>query len=175
VPLSSVGEDQEQLAFGLADALISRLGRLRDIVVRPTSSVVRFAAANMTPAETGRAARADLVLCGSLRRHGRTIRSSVQLVDVESEASVWAGQFDEASSDVFAMEDAIAARVTPLLVNELAQDATEEERASDWGRRRVRVEQCADVLQAEDVYGQLVCERATFGPSTTLLVSGLYS
>jgi TolB-like protein len=125
LPFASVGEDQEQLAFGLADALITRLSRLRDIVVRPTSSVVRFAAANITPAEAGTALRAGLVLCGSLRRHGQTIRSSVQLIDVVSEASVWAGQFDESASDVFGMEDAIAARVMPLLVNELARPDTD--------------------------------------------------
>jgi serine/threonine-protein kinase len=124
LPFSSVGEDHEQLGFGLADALITRLSRLRNVVVRPTSSVVRFAAANVTPAEAGTALRADLVLCGSLRRHDQMIRISVQLIDVENEASVWAEQFDESMSDVFAMEDAIATRVTPLLVSELARPET---------------------------------------------------
>ena len=33
-----------------------------------------------------------------------------------------------------------------------------------WGPRRVRVEECAEVLRAEIVYGQLVCDGQQFGP-----------
>ena len=126
LPFSSLGgESEKQLAFGLADALISRLSRLNDIVVRPTSSVAGFSDAVVTPVSAGKALRVGMVLCGSVRRHGNMTRSSLQLVDVETEASVWAGQFDESASDIFAIEDAIAARVTPLLVDELARRETE--------------------------------------------------
>jgi TolB-like protein/tetratricopeptide (TPR) repeat protein len=126
LPFTSIGaESEKQLAFGLADALIGRLSRLNDIVVRPTSSVARFSETDVTPLMAGRALRVALVLCGSVRRHGDMTRCSVQLVDVETEASVWAGQFDESAVDIFAMEDAIAARVTPLLVSELARRETE--------------------------------------------------
>jgi TolB-like protein/tetratricopeptide (TPR) repeat protein len=126
LPFSSIGgESEKELAFGLSDALISRLSRLVDIVVRPASSVVRFCETDVTPVMAGTALRAALVLCGSVRRHRDTTRCSVQLVDVETEASVWAGRFDESASDVFAMEDAIAARVTPLLVDELARRETD--------------------------------------------------
>jgi TolB-like protein len=126
LPFSTIGGDSDkQLAFGLADALISRLSQLNDIVVRPTSSVARFSDTDVRPLAAGKALRVGLVLCGSVRRHGDMTRISVQLVDVGTEASVWAGQFDESASDIFAMEDAIAARVTPLLVNELARRETE--------------------------------------------------
>ena len=33
-----------------------------------------------------------------------------------------------------------------------------------WGRRRARVEQCAAILAAELVYGELICNREVFGP-----------
>jgi hypothetical protein len=42
--------------------------------------------------------------------------------------------------------------------------------AGRWGRRRARVEQCAATLTAEAIYGQLVCEGATFGPGSRMTV-----
>jgi DNA-binding winged helix-turn-helix (wHTH) protein/tetratricopeptide (TPR) repeat protein len=126
LPFASIGgESDKQLGFGLADALIGRLSRLDDIVVRPTSSVARFSDTDVTPLMAGRALRVGMVLCGSVRRRGDMTRCSVQLVDVDTEASVWAGHFDESAADIFSMEDAIAARVTPLLVSELARRETE--------------------------------------------------
>lgn len=42
-----------------------------------------------------------------------------------------------------------------------------------WGRRRVRVEQCAATLTAEGVYGHLVCDRVPFRPWSRLTISWL--
>ena len=120
LPFVAIGgsEAEKQLGFGLADALINRLSSLRNIAVRPTNSVMRYADGHNS-AEAGRDLGVELVLSGSIRRQSDKIRITIQLIEIETEASVWAGQFDEAESDIFAMEDKIAARAIPRIASEL--------------------------------------------------------
>jgi DNA-binding winged helix-turn-helix (wHTH) protein len=62
--------EDETLSIGLADALITRLGQLRRTVLRPTSSITRFADQRVAPAEAGRTLGVDAVIAGSVRRAG---------------------------------------------------------------------------------------------------------
>src|SRR5882672_6353580 len=57
----------EGLGVGLADALITRLGQLRRTLVRPTSSIARFATMPLAPAAAGRALEVDAVITGNIR------------------------------------------------------------------------------------------------------------
>jgi TolB-like protein/Flp pilus assembly protein TadD len=121
LPFSALGgsEDDKRLSFGMADALITRLSRIKEIAVRPTTSITRFVDTTSSPGELGRELRADVVLCGSVRRSAGQVRVSVQLIDVASEAALWADKFDEAPADIFAIEDSISERVADALAPEL--------------------------------------------------------
>ena len=121
LPFSAVGgtEDDKRLSFGMADALITRLSRIKEIAVRPTTSITRYLDATPSPGEIGRELRADVVLSGSVRRSSTQVRVTVQLIDVATEAALWADKFDEAPADVFAIEDSISERVADALAPEL--------------------------------------------------------
>jgi DNA-binding winged helix-turn-helix (wHTH) protein/tetratricopeptide (TPR) repeat protein len=112
----------ECLGIGLADALITRLGQLRRTVVRPTSSVTRFASSPLSPSAAGRDLVVDAVICGGIRRSGNMVRVSVQLVSVESDAVLWAEQFDAESVGALQLEDSIAERVATALTLALARE-----------------------------------------------------
>jgi len=118
--LNPAAED-ETLSIGLADALITRLGQLRRTVVRPTSSITRFADQRMAPADAGRALAVDAVIAGSVRRAGTTIRVSVQLVSVANDAVLWAEKFDSQSGTALELEDSISDRVATALTLTLAR------------------------------------------------------
>ena len=113
--------EDETLSIGLADALITRLGQLRRTVLRPTSSITRFADQRMAPADAGRALAVDAVIAGSVRRAGTTIRVSVQLVSVASDAVLWAEKFDAQSGTTLELEDSISDRVATALTLTLAR------------------------------------------------------
>lgn len=113
----------ETLSLGLADALITRLGQLRHTLVRPTSSITRYAGTTFVPTEVGRELGVDAVICGSIRRAGSTLRVSVQLVSVAIDAVSWAEKFDGEGSSALALEDSIAERVMTALALALARDA----------------------------------------------------
>jgi len=121
LPFSWVGDNEADklLAFGLADALITRLSKIRDVIVRPTSSVARYINVE-SPVSCGRELQATSVLAGTVRRHGTQLRITVQLIDVASQAALWADKFDEAVGDIFTLEDVITERVARALAVELS-------------------------------------------------------
>jgi DNA-binding winged helix-turn-helix (wHTH) protein/Flp pilus assembly protein TadD len=115
-------EDDVQLGLGLADALITRLGGTGGIVVRPTSAIQRYVGADTEPREIGRALRVDAVLDGRLQREGSRLRVTAQLLPVDASAPLWAARFDEELIDLFAVQDALAARLAEALALELGAE-----------------------------------------------------
>ncbi len=112
-------EGDEYLGVGLADALITRLSNVRQIVVRPTSAVLKYAGAVEEVMAAGRALGVASVLEGSVRRAGQRLRVTVQLVCVEDGRALWADKLDEPFTDLFTVEDRIAERVAAALALQL--------------------------------------------------------
>lgn len=121
LPLKSLDPNEdESLGLKLADALIQRLGRLRQIVVRPTRAVQRYEAMTLDPLAAGREQQVDAVLDGSFQRAGQRLRIRVQLLRVSDGRQLWAKTFDESSTDPFFLQDALAEQTAQALVPELA-------------------------------------------------------
>jgi DNA-binding winged helix-turn-helix (wHTH) protein/tetratricopeptide (TPR) repeat protein len=114
-PISPDASD-EFLELGIADALITRLSNISQVVVRPTSSVRKYLGVELEPAQVGQVLRVDHLLDGSIQRAGDRIRVTAQLVRVEDGRSLWAGKFDEMFTDIFGVEDAISEQVARALV-----------------------------------------------------------
>jgi len=105
-------EEEEYLGLGLADALVTKLSNLSQIVVRPTSSTRKYAAAPRDPVQAGKELSVDCVLTGSFQRAGSRIRATVQLVSVENGAVVWSDKVDDVFTDVFSIQDMISEQVS---------------------------------------------------------------
>jgi TolB-like protein/Flp pilus assembly protein TadD len=108
----------EFLSIGLTDALITRLSKIRSIMVRPTSAVVRFAETDDS-FQAGIELEADFVLAGNIRRAGERVRVSAQLLNVAGKSTAWAETFDEKFTDVLELEDSISEKVAALLAPQL--------------------------------------------------------
>ena len=116
------GDDTGKVGFGMTDAVITKLSRMRSVHVRPTSSVVRYVDNPTIDANAiGRGLEVDAVLEGTLQMIGDRMRVNVQLVDVRENRPLWAERFDERSTDVFSLQDAIAARVALALNDSISQ------------------------------------------------------
>ena len=124
LPLRPIGESggHEYLGLGLADALITKMSRLRRTVVRPTSAVRKYADPQVTAEKAGRELGVDAVLEGTVQLSGDRVRVNIQLVRVAGAASIWADQFDVPLNNVFSLEDSITARVTQILSLQLSTD-----------------------------------------------------
>jgi DNA-binding winged helix-turn-helix (wHTH) protein/TolB-like protein/Tfp pilus assembly protein PilF len=113
--LLNADADDEYLGLGLTDALITRLGNLRQVVVRPTSLVRKYSRQDTDPVEAGQALKVEAVLEGSIQRTGEHIRVTVQLVNVRDGSHLWTTKIDEPFTQLFVVEDSISQRLTEAL------------------------------------------------------------
>lgn len=121
LPLKSLtaGEDNKALGLGLTDALISRLGSLRTITVRPTSAVAKFAETETDTLEIGRQLKVDAVLEGTIQQSENRLRVNARLLRVADGEQLWTEKFDEAAMNLFALQDALSNRIARTLLFEL--------------------------------------------------------
>jgi TolB-like protein len=124
LPFKTLGaiesNEDEYLGLGMADALITTLSNLRQLVVRPTNSVVRFKDPVQDLLIAGRELGVDVVLDGRVQRAHDRLRVTVQLVSVGDGAPLWAEKFDEKWTDIFTVQDSISEQVAKALMLQLS-------------------------------------------------------
>ncbi|MBD0324791.1 MAG: hypothetical protein ICV68_00070 [Pyrinomonadaceae bacterium] len=124
LPFKTLGaietSDDEFLGLGLADALITTLSNLRQLLVRPTNAVVRFNDLSQDIVIAGKELGVDVVLDGRVHRVNDRVRVTVQLVSVQDGAPLWAAKFDEKWTDIFTVQDSISEQVTRALMLRLS-------------------------------------------------------
>ncbi len=118
--------DDRFLGLGLADALITRLSKVRRFVVRPTSSILGFGEDLIDPIRAGRELNVDYILDGNIKKAGDRLRVTVQLLSVSDNAAVWATSIDETLSDVLTLEDTLSNKVIEVLLPQLTGGELEE-------------------------------------------------
>ena len=114
----------EALELGMAETLIAKLSNIKDITVRALGTVRRYGGQDQDPVLAGRALGVEAVLDGQIQRWENRIRVTTRLVSVSDGKQLWAGQFDEEFTDLFAVQDSISERVA----RELALELTGEEK-----------------------------------------------
>jgi DNA-binding winged helix-turn-helix (wHTH) protein/TolB-like protein/Tfp pilus assembly protein PilF len=124
-PLAAENRD-EALELGMADALITKLSNIKQIVVRPTSSILKYQDNAQDPLAIGREQKVDLVLEGKIQRSGDNIRVTVQLVRVADGLPVWADKFDEKFTNIFSVQDSISRQVAEALVLQLSGEQRQQ-------------------------------------------------
>ena len=120
-PLGGSARD-EALELGMTDALITRLGNVRQVRVRPMSAVLRYADAQHDLEAAGRELRVDALVEGKIQRADDRIRVTVHLLRVRDGASLWAETFDEQFTNIFVMQDSISRQVARRLALTLSGD-----------------------------------------------------
>ncbi len=112
-------ENNKVLGLGLADALITKLGSLKQIVVRPTSAVALFANAPADSIEIGRKLGVDAVLEGTIQESEGRLRINARLIRTDSGMQLWTEKFDEPTNEIFALQDALSNKIAKTLAFEL--------------------------------------------------------
>jgi DNA-binding winged helix-turn-helix (wHTH) protein/TolB-like protein/Flp pilus assembly protein TadD len=117
-PLSAESRD-ESLELGMADALITKLSNIKQVVVRPTSSILKYSSSDQGLLAAGREQGVDAVVEGKVQKVGNRIRMTVQFLRVSDGSSLWAGTFDDNFTNVFTVQDSISAQVAESLATRL--------------------------------------------------------
>jgi hypothetical protein len=98
----------------MAETLITRLGNLHQLTVRPTSSVRKYNGVEQIR-RAGRALNVDSVLDGNIQKAGNRLRVTARLVRVSDGATIWTDKFDTEVGDLFVVQDSIAEKVVGAL------------------------------------------------------------
>jgi TolB-like protein/DNA-binding winged helix-turn-helix (wHTH) protein/Flp pilus assembly protein TadD len=111
-----VADDRdESFEMGVTETLITKLGALRQVQVRPFSAVRRYTQLDQDPLTAGRELRAEAVLDGSIQNDADRARVTVRLLRVADGAQLWAESFDQPLGDIFSVQDKIAEQVAGAL------------------------------------------------------------
>jgi serine/threonine protein kinase/TolB-like protein/Tfp pilus assembly protein PilF len=114
-PFRDTPDDDNKLGWGMADALVTRLGAVHGLRVRVIvdGSQPQDAGA---PVAAG-AGDIDAFIDGTIERSGGRVRVHSRLVDARSRAAVWSSQSEGDSAELFAIQDRlsldIARRILP--------------------------------------------------------------
>jgi TolB-like protein/Tfp pilus assembly protein PilF/tRNA A-37 threonylcarbamoyl transferase component Bud32 len=116
----SAAKDQEYLCEGMAEEIMNALVRVDGIRVASRTSAFRAGRDGGDLAAIARALSVGHVLEGSVRTAGPRIRVTARLTDAAAGFQVWSEKFDRDVTDVFAVQDEIAAGVVEAVRSRLA-------------------------------------------------------
>jgi eukaryotic-like serine/threonine-protein kinase len=124
MPFKNSGGDPETAfyEFSLADAVITELARVRALVVRPSSVIVKYQGQQFDPGDVGRELNVDAILTASFLRAKDHLRVTVQLLDVRTGEIIWSDRIDADASDIIGVQDIIVQHIVDGLRIELSPD-----------------------------------------------------
>ncbi|MEZ5519929.1 MAG: hypothetical protein R3F08_00410 [Dokdonella sp.] len=107
----SADPDQDYFSDGIAEELLNRLAQLPDLKVAARTSAFQFKGKNENIGDIARQLKVAHVLEGSVRKSGVTLRITAQLIDSRSGYHLWSDTYDRDASDIFKVQDEIAAAI----------------------------------------------------------------
>lgn len=117
MPFANMSGDPEQEYFsdGVTEDIITALSRLRWFFVIARNSTFVYKGRATDVRQVGRDLGVRYVLEGSVRRSGKRVRITSQLMDAAAAYHIWAERYDRELNDIFALQDEITASVTAAI------------------------------------------------------------
>ncbi|MBM3295921.1 MAG: tetratricopeptide repeat protein, partial [Candidatus Aminicenantes bacterium] len=111
----SPGHDQDYFCEGLAEEIMIALGKIKGLRVASRPTAFRLKAEGLPVGEIGERLNVGTILDGSVRKSGKRLRITVELIDAADGFRLWAERYDREMRDVFAIQDEIAEQVVEAL------------------------------------------------------------
>jgi TolB-like protein/tetratricopeptide (TPR) repeat protein/KaiC/GvpD/RAD55 family RecA-like ATPase len=111
----SPDHNDEYFADGMTEEIISTVSGISGLIVISRTSVMRYKKTEKAVEEIGRELKTGSVLEGSFRKAGNRIRVTTQLIDVATDAHLWAQNYDRNLDDIFAVQSDVAKQVAEAL------------------------------------------------------------
>ena len=117
LPFTDMSQEQDQEYFcdGMAEELLDALSRIKDLRVAARTSSFSFKGQQRDIREIGDKLNAATVLEGSVRKAGKRLRITAQLINVADGYHVWSEKYDRELKDIFAIQDEIAGNIVRAL------------------------------------------------------------
>jgi adenylate cyclase len=138
LPFNNMSGDAEQEYFadGITEDIITELSRISGLLVIARNSTFVYKKQAVDVKEVARRLGVRHVLEGSVRKAGKRVRITAQLIDASTGGHCWAERFDRDLEDIFAVQD----EVTQHIVKELKVKLTPAESKGRAPRGKVNPE-----------------------------------
>jgi adenylate cyclase len=108
-------KDQEYFCDGITEELINALTHLESLKVIARTSSFAFKGKQKDMREIGKKLDVETLLEGSIRKDGKRLRITAQLIKVADGSHLWSEKFDREIDDVFAIQDEISLAIVDHL------------------------------------------------------------
>ena len=117
LPMNNMSGDPEQEFFadGITEDIITQLSRFRELFVISRNSSFKYKGQPVNVQKFARELGVQYVLEGSVRKAGKRVRITVQLIDAETDTHVWAERYDRDLEDIFAIQDEVTSSIVCVL------------------------------------------------------------
>ena len=138
----STNKDDNYFADGVQDEILNNLAKIAQLKVASRTSVMRYQPDSKRDLrQIANALGVANVLEGTIRRDGKHVRVSIELVDARNDKTIWADSYDRDLIDIFAIQSEIAQTIADKLTAAL----------SPGERQRIEAKQTEN-LEAYDLY-----------------------
>jgi serine/threonine-protein kinase len=127
LPFVNMSPDPENEYFsdGLAEELINALTQLKGLRVASRTSAFSFKGGHESISQIGRELKVDTVLEGSVRKAGKRLRITAQLIKIADGYHLWSERYDREMEDIFDLQDEIARKIVDKLRVNFVEDSQE--------------------------------------------------
>lgn len=105
----------DYLSEGITEAIINHLSQLAQLRVVPRNTAFRYRTRWADTASLRRELGVDAVVTGRVVQRGESLVVSSELVDLDSEAQLWGQRYNRQLSEIFSVQEEIAAQVAEAL------------------------------------------------------------
>jgi len=169
LPFTNLSSDPEQAYFaeGLSETVATDLSRISGLVINACTTAAALRGTQVDIAPLCRDMNVQFALKVSVQRNSKNVRINAQLIDWRKAVQIWSERFDGNSSDLFALQDQIAARIVNSIGREIFVAAAREQQArkinqdpNDLVIRGIVADnepQCLESLQQQErLFGQAI-------------------
>jgi adenylate cyclase len=117
LPFTNMSGDPEQEYFsdGISEDIITDLSKISGLTVIARNSSFAYKGRSVDIRTVGQELGVQSVLEGSIRRAGKRVRITAQLIDATNGAHLWADRYDRDLTDIFEVQDDVTRRIVDAL------------------------------------------------------------
>jgi len=170
-------DDMNYLGFSLADDIITRLGEVNELIVRPSSYVEKYRSGEVESKQIALDLKVDSLLTGRYLKDGEDLIITVQLEDIAAGTKLWGETINIKYKNLFTVQDYVTRQVihelhlqlTPAENDRLARDEPRNAEAYECYLRAIRLLSTTHHQTAIDLLTKSVQLDPSYSPAWAFL------
>jgi len=127
IPFDNMNDDEESEMFadGITEDIITQLSKIQNLQITSRASAMQYKDSNKSMEEIANALGVELILGGSVRKHGDQVRLNAQLVNAKSNRNIWANSYDNVLDNIFDIQTDVSKDIAKALEITLSVNETD--------------------------------------------------